>query len=98
MATVAVIFRAGPLHVPRGLGPVFAAIIRYITRRYTRLYARGGQLDRERFDYYRVLRSMQALVFQEVAFSGARSQLELRAIVREVTGLRVRLRGAIANR
>ena len=89
VATVTVIFRAGPIHIPRLLGPAFAAFIRYITWRYTRLYARGRQLDRERFDYYRVLRSMQALVFREEAFSGARSQRELRAIVREVTALRI---------
>ena len=89
VANVSVIFAAGPIHIPRGLGPAYVALISYITWRYTRLYARGRQLDGERFDYFRVLRSMQALVFREEAFSGVRSQRELRAIVREVTGLRV---------
>lgn len=89
VANVATIFRAGPIHIPRGFGPLFAAFIRYSTRRYVGLYAKQRELDRERFNYYRALRSLQALVFEEEAFNGERSQRELRAVVKEVTGLEI---------
>lgn len=89
VANVATIFRAGPIHIPLGMGPLIGALIRYGTWRYVRSYANRKGLDRERFDYYRAFRSIQALTFQEEAFKGKRSQRALRAIVRDVTGVQI---------